>query len=171
MLCLVPFSHSTTRLSDLKLAVQQGWRRTLWCKVVGRFVTISDGQSCYCLEPWKTSKKIFSLLSLYHYHHYLSSCLWVLLSFPFCVDLCVFFTNHISNDTNNTANKMLLLLLILWTIAQLLKKIAFQKWNVGETSFKKEKCWFLFRSGDQMSPSLQTNIYSGTVDIDFFFFF
>ena len=36
--------------------------------------------------------------------------------------MLVFFTNHISNDTNYTANKMLLLLLILWTIAQLLKK-------------------------------------------------
>lgn len=34
----------------------------------------------------------------------------------------VFLNNHISNDTNYTANKTLLLLLILWTIAQLLKK-------------------------------------------------
>lgn len=134
MLCLVPFSHSANVLSDLKLAVQQGWRRTLWCKVVGRFLTISDGQKELLLSRTLEDLK-FSLLSLYHhhYHHHLSSCLWVLLSFPFCVDSRDFFTNHISNDTNYTANKMLLLLLILWPIAQLLEKTK---------SLTKMKCWW-----------------------------
>lgn len=52
------------------------------------------------------------------------------------------------------------------------KKIALQKWNVGETSSEKEKnVDFFLDMVIRMSPSLQTNIYSGTVDVDFFFFF
>lgn len=90
ILCLVPFSCSATHLSDLKLAVQQGWRRTLWCKVVWRSVAISSGQKKLLLS--RTLEDFFkktSLLSLHHHHP--SSALWFLLSFPFCVDLCVVF--------------------------------------------------------------------------------
>lgn len=146
MLCLVPFSHSTICLSDLKLAVQQGWRRTLWCKVVERFVTISDGQKELLLSRTLEDLKIFfSAKSLTPPPPFQLSLGFIKLSF--LCGLACFFTNHISNDTNYTANKMLLLLLILWPIAQLLKKNALQKWNVGETSFEKEKYWFLSRSG------------------------
>lgn len=63
----------------------------------------------------------FFCLSLHHHHP--SSHVWFLTKLSFLYGfVLVFLTNHISNDTNYTANKTLLLLLILWTIAQLLKK-------------------------------------------------
>lgn len=46
---------------------------------------------------------------------------------------------------------MLLLLLILWPIAQLLKKNAVQIWNAGETSFEKENIYFFLGVVIQMS--------------------
>lgn len=81
-----------------------------------------------------------------------------------------FFTNHISNDTNYTANKMLLLLLILWPVAQLLKKIALQNEMLVEHPLKGKNVDFFLGVVIRMSPSLQTNIYSGTVDRFLFLF-
>lgn len=81
------------------------------------------------------------------------------------MDSRVFFTNHISNDTNYTANKMLLLLLILWPIAQLLKKkLPYKNEMLVKHLLKRKKnVDFFLGMVIRMSPSLQTNIYSGTV--------
>lgn len=80
------------------------------------------------------------------------------------MDSRVFFTNHISNDTNYTANKMLLLLLILWPIAQLLKKLPCKNEMLVKHPLKRKNVDFFLGVVVRMSPSLQTNIYSGTID-------
>lgn len=80
-----------------------------------------------------------------------------------------FFTSHISNDTNYPANKMLLLLLILWPIAQLLKKLPCKNEMLVKHPLKRKNADFFLGMVIRMSLRLQTNMCSGAAD-NFFFF-